>query len=70
MIINVKQYEVCTIGSLVVGDMYVHKNELYTVLRKSFDSITVFNNHRHNTDMIYLPASLDVTRVIRGDLMA
>ena len=70
MTIVVKQYEICTIGSLVVGDMYMLNNELFTVLRKSFDSITVFNNHRHTTQMIYIPASLDVTRVIRGDLMA
>lgn len=70
MTINVKQYEVVTLGNLIVGDMYVHKNELYTVLRKSFDTITVFNNHRHNTEMIYLPCCMDVTRVIRGDLMA
>ena len=63
---KVESYEICNIGCLVVGDMYVQKDELHTVLRKSFDSITVFNNKRHNTEMIYTPCSLDVTRVKGG----
>ena len=63
---TVESFEICNIDSLVVGDMYVQKGELHTVLRKSFDSITVFNNKRHNTEMIYTQCSLDVTRV-KGD---
>lgn len=70
MNIRVDKYELCNIGTLVVGDMYTHKNELNTVLRKSFDSITVFSNKRHTTDHIYLPANLVVTRVVTGELMA
>lgn len=70
MTITVEKFEICNIGSLVVGDMYVQRGELHTVLRKSFDSITVFNNHRHNTEMIYTPCSLDVTRVKGGYLSA
>jgi len=49
---TVESFEICNIGSLVVGDMYVQKGELHTVLRKSFDSMTVLNNKRQNTEMI------------------
>lgn len=70
MTIKVDNFEICNISTLVVGDMYVQKNELHTVLRKSFDSITVFNNKRHNTEMIYIPCSLDVTRVKGGYIQA
>lgn len=67
---KVEAYEICNIGSLVVGDMYMHKGELHTVLRKSFDSITVFNNKRHNTEMIYTPCNMDITRVRKGYITA
>lgn len=70
MEIMVEDYEIVNIGTLLVGDMYVQRNELFTVLRKSFDSITVFNNKRHNTNMIYLPCCWDVTRVKGGYIKA
>lgn len=66
MNISVDSFEICNIGTLVVGDMYTHHFELHTVLRKSFDSITVFNNKTHKTEMIYLPCGMDVTRVKGG----
>ena len=70
MDINVQEYEIVNIGTLLVGDMYVQKGELHTVLRKSFDSITVFNHKRHNTTMIYIPVGIDVTRVKGGYITA
>ena len=63
-----KQYEARFLGTLEVGNMYMHKNTMYTVLRKSFDSITVFNHTKHNTDMIYTPCNIEVSRIIRGEL--
>lgn len=67
---TVESFEICNIGSLVKGDMFMHKGELHTVLRKESNSVTVFNNKRHNTEMIYTPCGMDVTRVKGGYITA
>ena len=65
-----KQYEARFLGTLEKGDMYMYRGSMYTVLRKSFDSITVFNHVTFNTDMIYTPCNIEVSRIIRGEISA
>ena len=70
MSVRVDKYEVCNIGTLVIGDMYVNAGQLYTVLEKRFDFVKAFNNERHTMHSYTIPCGLIVTRVKGGFIQA
>ena len=68
MKIFARQYEITSVNSLLVGDMFTLKLTSYTVLEKKFESIEVFNHNRNKKELWNLPMTLTVTRVKGGIL--
>lgn len=66
MNIQVKSFETCNIGSLVVGDIFNRNNEPFIVMEKKFDYVKAYNMHRHEYESYHLPCGLIVTRVKGG----